>query len=97
MITVSSAGRVYIWSIEREESWAAYAPGFVELEENVMYIEPEDEFDTPAAPLLTEEEGPSGEAEDATVDVTTVEKTYLYGDSSGDEDDLTAFYIPVRL
>ncbi|RKP14461.1 WD40-repeat-containing domain protein [Piptocephalis cylindrospora] len=45
MLTVSSAGRVYIWTIEREESWTAYAPGFQELEENKMYHEPEDEFD----------------------------------------------------
>jgi COMPASS component SWD1 len=45
MATISAAGRVYMWSVHREEHWSAYAPDFSQLEENVHYVEREDEFD----------------------------------------------------
>ena len=45
MATVSAVGRVYLWSVHREEHWSAYAPDFTQLEENVYYVEREDEFD----------------------------------------------------
>ncbi|KAI9594705.1 WD40-repeat-containing domain protein [Syncephalis fuscata] len=45
MATVSAAGRVYLWSVHREEHWSAYAPDFSQLEENIYYVEREDEFD----------------------------------------------------
>ena len=38
-------GRVYLWSILQPQRWSALAPDFVEVEENVEYIEREDEFD----------------------------------------------------
>ena len=38
-------GRIYIWSIHTPQRWSALAPDFVEVEENVEYIEREDEFD----------------------------------------------------
>jgi COMPASS component SWD1 len=38
-------GRVYIWNILTPQRWSALAPDFVELEENVEYVEREDEFD----------------------------------------------------
>ena len=38
-------GRVYIWSIITPQRWSALAPDFSEVEENVEYIEREDEFD----------------------------------------------------
>ena len=38
-------GRVYIWSIHTPQRWSALAPDFVEVEENVEYVECEDEFD----------------------------------------------------
>ncbi|CAB16241.2 Set1 complex component swd1 [Schizosaccharomyces pombe] len=39
------SGSIYIWAVEQKESWSAFAPDFQELEENIEYEEPEDEFD----------------------------------------------------
>jgi len=38
-------GRINIWSVTSPQRWSALAPDFVEVEENVEYIENEDEFD----------------------------------------------------
>lgn len=38
-------GRIHMWSIVPQQRWSALAPDFVEVEENVEYIEKEDEFD----------------------------------------------------
>lgn len=38
-------GRIHIWSIIPQQRWSALAPDFVEVEENVEYVEHEDEFD----------------------------------------------------
>ncbi|EPY52371.1 Set1C complex subunit Swd1 [Schizosaccharomyces cryophilus OY26] len=38
-------GTIHMWSVEQKESWSAFAPDFQELEENIEYDEPEDEFD----------------------------------------------------
>ncbi|KAI0995172.1 hypothetical protein K3495_g13009 [Podosphaera aphanis] len=38
-------GRIHIWSIIPQQRWSALAPDFVEVEENVEYVEREDEFD----------------------------------------------------
>ena len=39
------SGRIHIWSVLPEQRWSALAPDFVEVEENVEYVENEDEFD----------------------------------------------------
>ncbi|MCV5137968.1 hypothetical protein OFB61_25460, partial [Escherichia coli] len=38
-------GSINIWSVTSPQRWSALAPDFVEVEENVEYIEKEDEFD----------------------------------------------------
>jgi COMPASS component SWD1 len=38
-------GRIYLWSIISPQRWSALAPDFVEVEENVEYMETEEEFD----------------------------------------------------
>lgn len=39
------SGRIYLWSVNTPQRWSALAPDFAEVEENVEYIEKEDEFD----------------------------------------------------
>lgn len=39
------SGNVYIWSVVVPPKWSALAPDFEEVEENVDYLEKEDEFD----------------------------------------------------
>lgn len=43
--SISHHGTIHIWTTTVTERWAAYAPGFEELEENKLYFEREDEFD----------------------------------------------------
>ncbi|KAI3620516.1 hypothetical protein CBS9595_002483 [Malassezia furfur] len=43
--SIAASGDIYLWKTKWTEIWSAYAPGFEELEENVEYEEPEDEFD----------------------------------------------------
>lgn len=45
IVTVSDQGMILVWVTPATEHWAAYAPGFEELEENLEYMEREDEFD----------------------------------------------------
>ncbi|WWC92371.1 uncharacterized protein L201_007328 [Kwoniella dendrophila CBS 6074] len=43
--SIATSGDVHIWQTSSPDNWAAFAPGFEELEENVEYDEREDEFD----------------------------------------------------
>lgn len=45
MLSVNSRGLIYLWSVVTTEKWGAFAAGFEELEENIIYEEKEDEFD----------------------------------------------------
>ncbi|KAJ1800607.1 chromatin binding protein [Coemansia sp. RSA 2399] len=44
-VSVSTFGIIYLWTRIPQQNWNAFAPGFRELEENIDYVEPEDEFD----------------------------------------------------
>jgi COMPASS component SWD1 len=48
IVASTNGGSVQIWGKMITENWSAFAPGFIELESNEMYIEREDEFDEPA-------------------------------------------------
>ncbi|PVI08401.1 WD40 repeat-like protein [Periconia macrospinosa] len=64
------SGRVWLWSILQPQRWSALAPDFVEVEENVEYIEREDEFDIQP---IEEIHKRRLDQEDEEVDVLTVE------------------------
>lgn len=63
-------GRIYSWSIVTPQRWSALAPDFAEVEENVEYIEREDEFDIHP---IEEIHKRRLDLEDEVVDVLTVE------------------------
>ncbi|QIW98056.1 hypothetical protein AMS68_003574 [Peltaster fructicola] len=68
------SGRIYIWSINTPQRWSALAPDFAEVEENVEYIEREDEFDIHP---LDEIHKRRLDQEDEEVDVLTVDDEQL--------------------
>lgn len=63
-------GRVFLWSILTPQKWSALAPDFSEVEENVEYVEREDEFDIQPTDELHKRRL---EQEDEDVDVLTIE------------------------
>ncbi|KAF2205299.1 WD40 repeat-like protein [Delitschia confertaspora ATCC 74209] len=76
------SGRIYLWSILQPQRWSALAPDFAEVEENVEYIEREDEFDIQP---LEELHKRRLDQEDEEVDVLTVEpvKDSVDGEEGG--------------
>ncbi|KAL9118313.1 MAG: hypothetical protein Q9187_005145 [Circinaria calcarea] len=80
-------GRIYLWSIITPQRWSALAPDFAEVEENVEYIEREDEFDIHP---IEEIHKRRLDLEDELVDVLTIEPI------KGELDD-EAFRMPVLL
>ncbi|KAF2112046.1 WD40-repeat-containing domain protein [Lophiotrema nucula] len=64
------SGRIHLWSINQPQRWSALAPDFAEVEENVEYIEREDEFDIQP---IEEIHKRRLDQEDEEVDVLTIE------------------------
>ncbi|KAH6650940.1 SWD1-like protein [Chaetomium tenue] len=79
-------GRINIWSVTSPQRWSALAPDFVEVEENVEYVEKEDEFDIHPQEEIQKRRL---DQEDEDVDVLTVEN------SAGLGDDVDAFRMPI--
>ncbi|KAL8913269.1 MAG: hypothetical protein Q9171_001916 [Xanthocarpia ochracea] len=80
-------GRVYLWSIITPQRWSALAPDFAEVEENVEYVEREDEFDIHP---IEEIHKRRLDLEDEALDVLTIDP--VKGDSVHD-----VFSMPVLL
>lgn len=61
---------MYLWSIVAPQKWSALAPDFAEVEENIEYVEREDEFD-----IIPDEEihKRMQKEEDEDIDVLTIE------------------------
>lgn len=94
MISVSAYGNLFIWNVPYRENWSAFVPGFQELEENIEYIEHEDEFDNKYD--LVKEMPSSVQMTDDTIDVETVEKIHLPFDSDSERDNDSTIVIPVE-
>jgi COMPASS component SWD1 len=73
-------GRINIWSVTSPQRWSALAPDFVEVEENVEYIEKEDEFDIHPQEEIQKRRL---DQEDEDVDVLTVANGGLGEDIDG--------------
>ncbi|KLJ06150.1 hypothetical protein EMPG_10423 [Blastomyces silverae] len=86
------SGCIYTWSIVSPQKWSALAPDFAEVEENVAYVEREDEYDIHPAEEVHQRRL---DLEDEEPDVLTIEPV------KGEEDDaggaLHAFRMPVLL
>ncbi|KAI8347654.1 WD domain-containing protein [Blakeslea trispora] len=88
--SVSSFGNIYLWTCKHEENWSAFAPDFIELEENLEYEEKEDEFD-----VVPEDEKANRKQvdEDIPVDVTTCDVIQAFVDSDQEDGDTEVFYL----
>ncbi|KAL5210526.1 hypothetical protein ABZP36_006149 [Zizania latifolia] len=85
IVSVSVAGLAYIWAKEHVENWSAFAPDFVELEENEEYVEREDEFDINAFVEKAEEQLIN---EDGYIDIETYDKDLTFSDLDDCETEL---------
>ncbi|GIK04747.1 chromatin binding protein [Aspergillus viridinutans] len=83
------SGCIYTWSIVTPQKWSALAPDFGEVEENVEYMEREDEFDIHPAEEIHQRRL---DQEDEVPDVLTIEPL-----KSGAEGEMEAFRMPVLL
>ena len=45
MVSTTISGNILLWHCPVQERWGAFAGGFEEVDENVVYEEKEDEFD----------------------------------------------------
>lgn len=70
-------GRINIWSVTSPQRWSALAPDFVEVEENVEYVEREDEFDIHPQEEIHKRRL---DQEDEDIDVLTIDQV---GDDQG--------------
>lgn len=84
------SGCIYIWSIVTPQKWSALAPDFGEVEENVEYVEREDEFDIHPAEEIHQRRL---DQEDEIPDVATIEDLNVTG--PGEDED--SFRVPVLL
>lgn len=87
------SGRIHLWSINTPQRWSALAPDFAEVEENVEYIEKEDEFDIHDIEELQKRRL---DQEDEEVDVLTVDPEQLEREGRLGEND-EEFRMPVLL
>lgn len=83
------SGCIYTWSIVSPQKWSALAPDFAEVEENVLYIEREDEYDIHPAEEVHQRRL---DQEDEEPDVLTIE--LAKGEEGGEQD---GFRMPVLL
>jgi COMPASS component SWD1 len=83
------SGGIHIWSIIPQQRWSALAPDFAEVEENVEYIEHEDEFDIHPQEEIHKRRL---DLEDEDIDVLTVEP--VKGEIVDEEN---SFRMPVEL
>ncbi|KAJ5904600.1 hypothetical protein N7504_006983 [Penicillium tannophilum] len=83
-------GCIYTWSIISPQKWSALAPDFGEVEENVEYVEREDEFDIHPAEQVHQRRL---DLEDEEPDTVTVDPAK----DMTDADLASAFRVPVLL
>jgi COMPASS component SWD1 len=84
------SGCIYTWSIISPQKWSALAPDFGEVEENVEYVEREDEFDVHPAEQVHQRRL---DLEDEEPDVITLDRA----EDTIDAEQSGVFSVPVLL
>lgn len=87
-------GLIYMWSIVTPQKWSALAPDFAEVEENVIYVEREDEYDIHPAEEIHQRRL---DQEDETPDVLSVDRIEGAVDLLDTEAETDIFRMPVLL
>ncbi|ODQ65055.1 WD40 repeat-like protein [Nadsonia fulvescens var. elongata DSM 6958] len=72
-VTGLDTGSIYIWTSKLPQKWSALAPDFAEVEENIEYMEQEDEFDIIDEDVMVQRL--LDEENDEIVDIITIEQT----------------------
>ncbi|KUL90219.1 hypothetical protein ZTR_02119 [Talaromyces verruculosus] len=86
------SGSIYMWSIITPQKWSALAPDFAEVEENVVYVEREDEYDIHPAEEVHQQRL---DQEDETPDVLSLD--HMSNGAALGEMDIDTFRMPVLL
>lgn len=86
------SGSIYMWSIVTPQKWSALAPDFAEVEENVVYVEREDEYDIHPAEEVHQQRL---DQEDETPDVLSLD--HMSNGAALGEMDIDTFRMPVLL
>ena len=74
------SGTIFVWGVRASQKWSALAPDFEEIEQNIEYVEKEDEFDMVGARGNILEEGTENDKfERYKVDVVSKEETDARG------------------
>ncbi|KAI7975468.1 hypothetical protein EIK77_006424 [Talaromyces pinophilus] len=86
------SGSIYMWSIITPQKWSALAPDFAEVEENVVYVEREDEYDIHPAEEVHQQRL---DQEDESPDVLSLD--HMSNGAALGEMDIDTFRMPVLL
>ncbi|ORX47093.1 WD40 repeat-like protein [Piromyces finnis] len=97
IITVPKNDPIDVWVTTYQENWSAFAPDFQELEENIEYIERENEFDIineSQLNQLKQPKEPEDDDEDEEIDVCNIQRIIYNSDSDSEDEEI--FFIPVK-
>ncbi|KAF8332697.1 WD40-repeat-containing domain protein [Cantharellus anzutake] len=104
--SVNTYGGIYIWSTVTTEKWGAFAAHFEELDENVEYVEREDEFDIEDEEVVKKRKQDEEEQEvdimDVSQDIRLMDQNgdghptqHRWFDDDPDEDDAEDYFPPI--
>ncbi|PVU97671.1 hypothetical protein BB561_000416 [Smittium simulii] len=95
--SISNVGLIYLWTRTPQQNWSAFERSFKELDRNIDYYEPEDEYDLYDESKSNTKQIESkikldSESQDDIVDVTTIEPLYGLDNDIGNSPETVFFY-----
>eukprot|EP01080_Neovahlkampfia_damariscottae_P009571 gene9571-1774_t len=92
LVSSTITGQLTFWGRNYKENWSAFAPDFLEMEENEFYVEKEDEFDVKDENTeINLESKKLDDEEETNINITICEKSEFF-DSDVSEDE---YYLPI--